>query len=293
LAKHTIDEYEQHLFRFLVFLNRKEITEIKDVNQLLFLLYLKEIDPRYSSLAHMTIRILRDFFKYLYNQDILKTDVSGFIPKDNYNKQPKLPSTYKKEEVETLINSIDRASRPGKRNYAVILLAARLGLRASDISNLKFKDIIWERNNLRIKQYKTGNVQELPLLPEIGNALIDYLKYSRPVSDDSHVFLLARSPYTPITHSCVGTTIQNVFASTSIDTGNRKHGPHALRHSLASFLLENKVTLPVISEVLGHERSESTRFYLRVDVTSLKKCMLEVPSVNPLFYSQEGGFFYE
>lgn len=293
LAKHTIDEYEQHLFRFLVFLNSKKITEIEFVSQVHFLLYLKEIDPRYSSLAHTTIRVLRDFFKYLYCQGLMDTDFSIFIPKDNYNKQPKLPSTYKKEEVEILINSIDRSSRPGKRNYAVILLAARLGLRASDIASLKFKDIIWERNILQIKQYKTGNVQELPLLPEIGNALIDYLKYSRPVSDDSHVFLLARSPYTPMSHSCIGTTMQNVFASTNIDTGNRKHGPHALRHSLASFLLENRVTLPVISEVLGHERSESTRFYLRVDVTSLKKCMLEVPGVNPLFYLQKGGFFYE
>ena len=293
LAQHTLYEYEQHLFRFLVFLNGKNITEIKAVNQLHFLLYLKGIDPRYSSLAHMAIRILRDFFRYLYHQKLLDIDVSVFLPKDSYNKQSKLPSTYKKQEVETLINSIDRSSRTGKRNYAIILLAARLGLRASDIINLKFKNLLWERDVIRIRQYKTGNELELPLLPEIGNALIDYLKYSRPVSEAPHVFLVARSPFNPMCRSGVGAVVQNAFSTASIATGNRKHGPHALRHSLAGFLLESRVTLPVISEVLGHEKSESTRFYLRVDVTSLKKCMLEVPSVDPLFYSQKGGFFYE
>ena len=146
---------------------------------------------------------------------------------------------------------------------------------------------------MNIKSKKKGGSVFPCQVAALNSGAENYLKYSRPVSDDSHVFLLARSPYTPMSHSCIGTTMQNVFASTNIDTGNRKHGPHALRHSLASFLLENRVTLPVISEVLGHERSESTRFYLRVDVTSLKKCMLEVPGVNPLFYLQKGGFFYE
>lgn len=293
LAQHTLDEYEQHLFRFLVFLNRKSIMEIKAVSQLHFLTYLQGIDPRYSSLAHMSIRILRDFFRYLYGQGLLDIDVSGFLPKDSYARQPKLPSTYKKEEIETLINSIDRSSRTGKRNYAIILLASRLGLRASDITQLKFENLQWERNIIRIRQYKTGNELELPLLPEIGNALIDYLKFGRPVSDDPKVFLVARSPFNPMCSSGVGAVVQNAFFAAGIDTGNRKHGPHALRHSLAGFLLENRVSLPVISEVLGHEKSESTRFYLRIDVTSLKKCMLEVPPVDPLFYSQKGGFFYE
>lgn len=293
LAKHTLDEYEQHLSRFLAFLSSKEITEIKAVNQLHFLLYLKGIDPRYSSLAHISIRVIRDFFRYLYNQGLLDTDISTLIPRDNYKKQPKLPSTYTKQEVEILIDSVDRASKAGKRNYAIILLAARLGLRASDITNLKFTDLQWEKNIIRVKQYKTENTLELPLLPKVGNAIIDFLKYGRPASDDPHVFLVARSPFNPMSSSGVGAIVQNAFASADIDTGKRKHGPHALRHSLAGFLLENRVTLPVISEVLGHERSESTRFYLRIDMNSLKKCMLDVPAIDPLFYSQKGGFFYE
>jgi site-specific recombinase XerD len=293
LANHTLDEYKQQLFRFLVFLNEENIMNIKAVNVLHFLLYLKKINPRFASLPHMAIRILRDFFKYLYNQGFLDLDVSSSIPKDNYKKQPKLPSTYAKEEVEVLINHIDRASKAGKRNYAIVLLAARLGLRASDIANLKFEDIHWEMDTIQIYQYKTGKKLELPLLPEIGNAIIEYLKYGRPVSSSHHVFLVANSPFNPISGSLVGTLVQKIFAASGINIHNRKHGPHALRHSLAGFLLENRVQLPVISEVLGHKTSESTRFYLRIDINSLKNCMLDVPVVDPSFYSQEGGFFYE
>ena len=293
LARHTLDEYAQHLSRFLAFLTKKDIKEIKAVNQLHILQYLKEIDPKYPSLPFMAIRAIRGLFIYLYEQELLEIDLSLFIPKTKNNKQPKLPSTYRKHEIETLIRSVDRSSRTGKRNYAIILLASRLGLRASDIRDLKFDEIHWERNIIGIKQYKTSNILELPLLSEVGNAIIDYLKYGRPVSSEPYVFLVARSPYNPMSSSGVGAVVQNTFTSANIDIQNRKHGSHALRHSLAGFLLENKVTLPVISEVLGHENTESTRFYLRIDLNSFKKCMLDVPAVDKMFYLQKGGYFYE
>jgi integrase len=160
LARNTLDEYAQHLSRFLAFLTKKEIKEIKAVDQLHVLQYLKEIDPKCPSLPYMALRAIRGLFKYLHEQELLETDISLFIPKTKYNKQPKLPSTYHKHEVETLVNSIDRSSRTGKRNYAIILLAARLGLRASDIRNLKFDEIHWKKNIIRIKQYKTDNILE-------------------------------------------------------------------------------------------------------------------------------------
>ena len=87
--------------------------------------------------------------------------------------------------------------------------------------------------------------------------------------------------------------MQHAFAKTGINTKYRKHGPHALRHSLAGRLLERQTVLPVISEVLGHENTESTRFYLRVDLTSMRQCALDVPEVLPSFYNQKGGIFYE
>lgn len=292
LSKHTIEEYEQHLNRFLRFLKENGIGFIDTVNQFHILNYIKSINTQTISLAHIAIRILRDFFKYLYTQRVLDKDFSCMMPKDNYKSQTKMPSVYTKEEIEKLIASIDISCARGKRDYAIILLAARLGLRASDIANLKFENILWEQNTIDLTQYKTGNKIELPLLSEVGNAIVAYLKYGRPKSDEPFVFLCARSPFNPIHTSVITQIAQNSFAKTSINTKNRRHGPHALRHSLAGRLLEKQTTLPVISEILGHENMESTKFYLRIDLTSLRQCVLEVPAVSPGFYSQKGGFFY-
>jgi site-specific recombinase XerD len=293
LAKHTIEEHEQHLSRFLRFLKQTHIESISAVNQSHILLFIKQINPRTICLAHLTIQTLRDFFKYLYNQQFLDIDLSYLIPKDNYRNQAKIPSIYSIDEIETLIAAPDRGHATGKRDYAIILLAARLGLRASDIANLKFENLFWEQNTINLIQFKTGQKLELPLLAEVGNAIVDYLKYSRPKSDEPFVFLCARSPFNSIHTPVVTKIVENTFAKTGINTKDRKHGPHALRHSLAGRLLERQTILPVISEVLGHENTESTRFYLRIDLTSLRQCVLEVPGVSSGFYAQKGGVFYE
>lgn len=293
LAKHTLNEYEQHLFRFLCYLKENKVTSIRFVNQLHIIDYIKSIDPQTISLAHISIRSLRDFFKYLYINEIIDVDLSSMMPKDNYKAQANMPSTYTAEEVEKLLSSIDRNCAVGKRDYAIILLAARLGLRASDIANLKFENVLWEQSLIRLTQYKTGRMIELPILPEVGNSLVEYLKFGRLKSEEPFVFLCARSPYNPIHTSVITQIVRNTFAKTEINTKNRKHGPHALRHSLAGRLLERQTILPVISEVLGHENTESTRFYLRIDLTSLRQCVLEVPVVSPGFYVQKGGLFYE
>jgi len=166
-------------------------------------------------------------------------------------------------------------------------------LRASDIANLKFENLQWERCTIKFNQFKTGKNIELPMLPEVGNAIVDYMKYGRPKSNEAFIFLLSRSPYTPI-HGCSVTGIvHSSLVRAGISIENRKHGAHVLRHSLASILLEKGIILPIISEVLGHENTESAKFYLRIDLKSLRQCTLEVPSVAVSFYGQKGGYFYE
>jgi site-specific recombinase XerD len=293
LAKHTIEEYEQHLSRFLRFLKENHVESIIEVNQSHILHYIKLINPKTISLAHIALRTLRDFFRYLYNHRFLEADLSYMMPKDNYKKQAKIPTIYTANEIEALIAAADRCSAVGKRDYTIILLAARLGMRASDIANLKFENIFWEQNTINLTQFKTGQKLELPLLAEVGNAIVDYLKYSRPKSDEPFLFLCVRSPFNSIHTPVVTKIVANMFVKTGINTKDRKHGPHALRHSLAGRLLERQTILPVISEVLGHENTESTRFYLRIDLTSLRQCVLEVPGVSPGFYAQKGGWFYE
>jgi integrase len=192
-----------------------------------------------------------------------------------------------------MIGSIDRGNPRGKRDYALILLAARLGLRASDIANLTFSSFKWEKNTIEIVCKKTGEAAILPLLNDVGEAVIDYIRYARPKSGVNFLFLKLNAPndvmYANSIHHTVYTRLKGV--GIHIPPG-KKHGPHALRHSLASALLDNNVPMPVISEALIHTDIESTSTYLKIDISKLRECAVEIPS----FYqeiTEAGGYSNE
>ncbi len=121
---------------------------------------------------------------------------------------------------------------------------------------------------------------------------MDYLRNGRPHSTLKHIFLSLHAPYTAATKELVCGTIDRIVRKSGVNLRGRHHGPHALRHSLASAMLEDGTTIPVISETLGHNSTETTMAYLRIDVKSLLKCALPVPSVSSDFYEQKGGIFY-
>lgn len=293
LSKNTIQSYVFHLYPFCCFMNDKAVKQIGDIKASEILSYIGQMDPNASANKHVSLNILKIFFRYLHEHQILSIDYSRIIPKDNYTNQPKLPSTFTDKEIVALLRAVDRGNPKGKRDYAILLLATKLGLRASDICELRFENINWESNVLTIIQYKTGKTLELPLLPEIGNAIIDYLKYGRPVSQESHCFIHVQAPYDRIHTSDLGNVVHKYITLAGINCSNRRHGTHALRHSFASALLKAKAPLPVISEALGHQTMTSSMFYLRIDITSLRKCALEIPTVPSSFYEQKGGYFHE
>ena len=288
LSRETIEEYKNHFQYFLNYLNDNEITVLNSLNQQLLLNYTNQLGFFTPYTRHRNMSVIKGYLRYIYDQGLTEIDYSRLLPKDKYVKQPKLPSTYSKEEVKALLAAIDRSSPKGKRDYAMVLITARLGLRASDVCNLTFENIQWDKNLIVLYQQKTQARIELPLLSEIGEAIIDYLKYGRPSSDLPFVFLHVTSPYDRLNRSTLHSIVCFYLRRADIHyEKERKHGPHALRHSLAGILLEKKTPLPVISEVLGHKNTESTRFYLRIDINSLRQCALEVPPVSYSFY--EGG----
>lgn len=286
--------YQRYLFQFLNHCKNKGIRSISEIDLAFILHYIGELDCKKGTPVNTIISTLRNFIKYLFDQQLLDVDYSMKIPKYRSVSQPKLPSTYSKEEIEKLITSLDRSSATGKRNYAIILIAAKLGLRASDISRLKFDDLYWDKSTIEIKQYKTGKELTLPLLADVGNAIIDYLKYGRPPSDEPYVFLMQRPPHGHFPTSNVVThVVQRAFRRAGIDIKGKRFGPHSLRHTLGFRMLQERTILPVISEVLGHESTESTRYYLRIDLKSMQQCMLDISPVALDFYMQKGGVFYE
>jgi len=287
LASETLVGYQQGLQQFLAYLDAQDIATVQAITPLVLIEYGNHLGFCTPSVRHRNLAMIKGFLRYCYDHGLTEQDGSRMLPRDKYTKQAALPSTYTQNEVEALIAAIDRSSPKGKRDYAMVLITARLGLRAGDVCCLTFEQLRWEQSRIVLAQQKTGARTELPLLAEIGAALIDYLKFGRPESDLPYIFLHVNPPYDRLSRSTLHSIIALYLRRAGIPYAQeRKHGPHALRHSLAGILLAKKTPVPVISEVLGHRSTESTRVYLRIDLNSLRQCALEVPPVAPAFYER-------
>ena len=166
----------------------------------------------------------------------------------------------------------------GKRDYAIILLACRLGLRVSDIKKLMFNNFHWENNELVFIQSKTKNNLSLPLTQDVGWAVIDYLKYGRPKVESSYIFIRHLAPFLPFSeddhlHQMIAKYMRLAHIPVS---SKKKVGMYSLRHTLASLLMENDTPLPIISDIIGHADSNTTAIYLKVDISKLKQCPLDI-----------------
>jgi integrase len=164
----------------------------------------------------------------------------------------------------------------------MVLLAARLGMRSSDITNLMLSNIDWHKDEISFTTQKTGKFTTLPLTTEIGNAIICYLKQERPECKGCNfIFLRLQKPYRSLQPSALYRIVSKAMrdAGVFVPSGKRK-GPHSLRASLASNMLNNNTPLPVISEVLSHSSTDTTKVYLKVDFEQLRRLSLDVPSLS-------------
>jgi integrase/recombinase XerD len=291
-AESTLHTHRLYLSRFLDYLNVKEIVALEMINHVHLITFANEYGNNKPSVKHGILSVIRGFFRYLYDEHILDVDYSKNVPRDNFRRHSKLPSVYTKEEITSMIEVIDRGNPKGKRDYAIILIASRLGLRSSDICNIKFENLNWKQCEITISQQKTRQEVTLPLTTEIGEAIIDYLKYARPVSKLTYVFLNLLAPFDKMTSINLSSSVSKYLQQAGIKINDRKHGMHILRHSLADILLKEKTPLPVISEVLGHKNTCSTMYYLRIDLDSLRQCALNVPAVLPAFYSNITNLYF-
>lgn len=192
--------------------------------------------------------ILRHFFNYLYNAGYTNFSGKELFPVIVSNKRERISSFYSEKEIKKLISCVNNHTAKGKRDLLVVLLAAELGIRSGDICRLKLSDIHWERNTIEFIQFKTNIFNQLPLLENIKFALIDYLKNSRPLCESSLLFIGVKNNYQMIGASQMHSIVSKYFTLAGIDTSKRKHGPHALRHSLASNLLMNNTPMHVINK---------------------------------------------
>ena len=274
----TISHYTKQSAKFLDYADSQGITACSEIDLVLINNYIKTLSGYTYKTVEQQLCSLRAFFKYLSIKGLAATDYSQKIPMVQSRKQTRIPSVWSGSDLKKLIAAIDRGSPMGKRDYAIILLACRLGLRVSDIKKLTFDNFHWEDKQLVLIQSKTRTTVSLPLMQDVGWAVIDYLKYGRPHVESPYIFVRHLAPFLPFSEEDhLSQIIVKYMRLAHIPVSPKKKvGMHSLRHTLASLLLENDTPLFTISNILGHVDANSTAVYLKVDITKLKECPLDI-----------------
>ena len=231
---------------------------------------------------------MKMFFRYACKYGLIENDISLWIP--SVPRRKPVPSVYTVEEIEKILSSIDRNTCLGKRNYCIVLMAAKLGIRSCDIVGLKVDDIQRKEGIIRVIQQKTDILVEYPILDEISTALEDYLNNARPNSCLPNVFLTKPRPVASVLSTQgIYAVVSGAIAQSGIDASSRRHGAHALRSSLASQLLAEGKSYPEIQQVLGQTSPDVARHYIRVETERLRECAMEVPG----FSNEIMAYFHE
>ncbi|MBW1677696.1 MAG: tyrosine-type recombinase/integrase [Deltaproteobacteria bacterium] len=268
--------------RMLLFFDQHGVSSMQSITAVRISEFFRsqiELDSR--TVATM-LTASRVFFRHLYRKGFTQKDLSEKLPVVKANRKFRLPRIWKQEDVLSVLNSIDRGNPVGKRDYAIMMLVTRYGLRSADVKTLKLSDLRWSENMIELVQSKTRNPLRLPLLRDVGWAIIDYLQNGRPHSEYPEVFLTCTVPIRPFgLNSCALNAIlaKRVQQAAVRISSEVPKGMHSLRHTLASVMLANDVELPVISSVLGHVTSEATGVYLHTDIARLRECALDPEEV--------------
>ena len=217
---------------------------------------------------------VRMFLRFLIARGYCAPGLEHAIPTVAKWRLSSLPKYLSVQDVECLINSCDQSSPLGARDRAILVLIARLGLRAGDVSALKFGDLLWEEGTL-IVSGKGRRQTRLPLSQEVGEAILYYLSHGRPRKVSDHIFITTAAPLVPISRQAVGQTVARAIRCTGISAPTK--GSHLLRHSAATRLLREGVSLPTISALLRHASIETTTVYAKVDVDLLQEVAMPWP----------------
>jgi integrase len=282
LRRSTVEKYRKLCVANLIVFNKAGICDIANTEAWHVLEAFK-----ISNDKHAFISVFRGFFKLIRKLGFHEKDLSVFLPTV---KSPTLvPSIYSKAETDAMMAGIDRGTNIGKRDYAVNLLALKLGMRRGDIAGLKFRDVDFNAKRVRFIQEKTGVAQNLFLPRDAESALNDYINGARPESALPYIFLTVKAPTTRLFGTNLYRAVDKNLKKAGIDIGNRKRGPHSLRMTLASELISEKTPYDVVRRILGQEDPDSTKRYVRFDIEILRTCALEVSEPTGLLAKTIGA----
>lgn len=213
--------------------------------------------------------VLRVFLRYVHRQRLLARDLSGTVEAAPVYRLASIPRSITWDEVRRMLDTVDRRTIVGRRDYAMLLLLVTYGLRAREVAALTLDDIDWPHDRLRVPERKAGHSTAYPLSPLVGAAIVDYLKAGRPTTPSRRLFFRILAPCEPITHSAVSCRAAAYLLKAGILVS--RPGSHTLRHTCVQRLVDAGWPLKQIGDYVGHRSAASTEIYSKVAVETLRE----------------------
>jgi site-specific recombinase XerD len=238
--------------------------------------FVKRHAPRYSRKRALIITAaLRSFLRFLHHRGDVHADLAACVPSLPSWSLSDVPKYLHPLQVQRILDHCDRRGPVGRRDYAILLLLARLGLRAGEVASLKLEHINWEAGYITVRG-KGGRSDLLPMPPDVGEAIAAYLQNGRPSCSSRFVFVRVDAPRTGFSHStAIGSLVRRALARAQVDSSPK--GAHLLRHTLATQMLQQGATLAEIGEILRHRSPNTTAIYAKVNLPALRTIALPWP----------------
>jgi site-specific recombinase XerD len=276
LAEVTIINYGPFIGRFLKDRFADRPITLSCLRALDVVRFVQRQAPRlHQKRAKLMTCALRSFLQYARYRGEIGLDLAAAVPVVPNWSMPSIPRAISPDQVRQLLASIDQRTAVGRRDYAILPLLARLGLRSSEVVGLQLDDIDWNHSTLTVRS-KGGLRHEFPLSPEVGQAIATYLSDDRPASTSRRVFLRAKAPIRGFRNaSGVGSIVRHALQRAGIKAPTS--GTHQFRQGLATDLLRQGASLSEIGDVLGHRHPQTTMIYTKVDLEALRTLALPWP----------------
>jgi site-specific recombinase XerD len=270
----SILRYQHYLDRFEAYLARIGVRELAGLSPAILSAFIAERSG--AGLAKTTVGgtcgALRVFLRYAHRQGHIRGDLSAAVEWPQIYRLSDIPRSISWAQVGQVLDSVDRRTPAGKRDYAMLLLLVTYGLRAREVAALTLDDIDWRRERLAVPERKAGHSTAFPLAVSVGAALADYLRHGRPQTAERQVFFRTAAPVRPVGAAAVSAVARRYLLQAGIDVP--RPGSHTLRHTAVQQLVDAGFTLKTIGDYIGHRSPRSTEVYAKVAIEPLRQVAL-------------------
>lgn len=272
LRETSIWHYQHDLRAFEAYLTRIDLHDLSELSPVVLGAFLTEhgTDLSASSCTGFTSSV-RVFLGYLFREGVTKRDLRPVVEGPRKYRLSDIPRSITWDEVRRMLETVDRRTSHGKRDYAILLLLVTYGLRAHEVADLTLDSIDWKREQLYVAGRKAGHSTAYPLSPIVGQAILEYLRV-RTHTTDRHLFLRFLAPLKPYTYSSISTRVALYLRKAGISV--HRAGSHTLRHTCVQRLVDAHFSFKTIGDYVGHRSVDSTAIYTKIDVETLREIAL-------------------